>query len=113
MNEIIERLRKLSESLRQTQAFDNLNQLDKDIDEIEKIFDRETPKKPILSDTWKDEEQTDIYDENGFIDPIVSICPNCRKYGIFDFEYGEKFNYCKHCGQAIDWSDEDVEQRKM
>lgn len=38
MNEIIERLRKLSESLRQTQAFDNLNQLDKDIDEIEKIF---------------------------------------------------------------------------
>ena len=65
----------------------------KDIDEIEKVFDRETPKKPILSDTWKDEEQTDIYDENVFIDPIVSICPNCRKYGIFDFEYGEKFNY--------------------
>lgn len=45
MNEIIERLRKLSESLRQTQAFDNLNQLDKDIDEIEKIFDKATPKK--------------------------------------------------------------------
>ena len=106
MNEIIERLRKLSESLRQTQAFDNLNQLDKDIDEIEKVFDRETPKKPILSDTWKDEEQTDIYDENVFIDPNVSICPNCKKYGIFDFEYGEKFDYCKHCGQAIDWSDE-------
>ena len=64
---------------------------------LQELVDRETPKKPILSDTWKDEEQTDIYDENGFIDPIVSICPNCRKYGIFDFEYGEKFNY---------WSDE-------
>ena len=74
---------------------------------LQELVDRETPKKPILSDTWKDEEQTDIYDENGFIDPIVSICPNCRKYGIFDFEYGEKFNYCKHCGQAIDWSDEE------
>ena len=72
---------------------------------LQELVDRETPKKPILSDTWKDEEQTDIYDENGFIDPIVSICPNCRKYGIFDFEYGEKFNYCKHCGQAIDWSE--------
>ena len=76
---------------------------------LQELVDKATPKKPILSDSWKDEEQTDIYDENGFIDPIVSICPNCRKYGIFDFEYGEKFNYCKHCGQAIDWSDEDVE----
>ena len=76
---------------------------------LQELVDKATPKKPILSDSQKDEEQTDIYDENGFIDPIVSICPNCRKYGIFDFEYGEKFNYCKHCGQAIDWSDEDVE----
>ena len=78
-----------------------------DILTLKELVDKATPKKPILSDSWKDEEQTDIYDENGFIDPIVSICPNCRKYGIFDFEYGEKFNYCKHCGQAIDWSDED------
>lgn len=76
------------------------------VEVLQELVNKGTPKKPILSDTWKDEEQTDIYDENGFIDPIVSICPNCRKYGIFDFEYGEKFNYCKHCGQAIDWSDE-------
>ena len=79
------------------------------VEVLQELVDKATPKKPILSDSWKDEEQTDIYDENGFIDPIVSICPNCRKYGIFDFEYGEKFNYCKHCGQAIDWSDEDIE----
>lgn len=77
------------------------------VEVLQELVDKATPKKPILSDSWKDEEQTDIYDENGFIDPIVSICPNCKKYGIFDFEYGEKFNYCKHCGQAIDWSDED------
>lgn len=74
---------------------------------LQELVDKATPKKPVLSDNWKDEEQTDIYDENGFIDPIVSICPNCKKYGIFDFEYGEKFDYCKHCGQAIDWSDEE------
>ena len=78
---------------------------DKNLVLIKELVDKATPKKPILSDSWKDEEQTDIYDENGFIDPIVSICPNCKKYGIFDFEYGEKFDYCKHCGQAIDWSE--------
>lgn len=84
---------------------DYLNNHNPDCDIIEELVDKATPKKPVLSDNWKDEEQTDIYDENGFIDPIVSICPNCKKYGIFDFEYGEKFDYCKHCGQAIDWSD--------
>ena len=77
----------------------------KKVEVLQELVDKATPKKPILSDTWKDEEQTDIYDENGVIDPIISICPNCKKYGIFDFEYGEKFNYCKHCGQAIDWSE--------
>lgn len=77
------------------------------VEVLQELVDKATPKKPVLSDNWKDEEQTDIYDENGFIDPIVSICPNCKKYGIFDFEYGEKFDCCKHCGQAIDWSDED------
>lgn len=76
------------------------------VEVLQELVDKATPKKPVLSDTWKDEEQTDIYDENVFIDPNVSICPNCKKYGIFDFEYGEKFDYCKHCGQAIDWSDE-------
>lgn len=63
------------------------------VEVLQELVDKATPKKPVLSDNWKDEEQTDIYDENGFIDPIVSICPNCKKYGIFDFEYGEKFDY--------------------
>ena len=91
MNEIIERLRKLSESLRQTQAFDNLNQLDKDIDEIEKIFDKATPKKakpmylPLVSTPYR--------------------CPCCDTLVRSEIE---KFNYCHNCGQAIDWSDEDA-----
>ena len=75
------------------------------VEVLQELVDKETPKKPVLSDNWKDKEQTDIYDENGFIDPIVSVCPNCKKYGIFDFEYGEKFDCCKHCGQAIDWNE--------
>ena len=90
MNEIIERLRKLSESLRQTQAFDNLNQLDKDIDEIEKIFDKATPKKakPMYL-------------------PLVSTPYRCPCCGTLVRSEIEKFNYCHNCGQAIDWSDED------
>lgn len=100
MNKYIEALDYLKKHLDSKQDIEKVKVL-------EELVDRATPKKPILSDSWKDEEQTDIYDENGFIDPIVSICPNCKKYGIFDFEYGEKFDCCKHCGQAIDWSDED------
>lgn len=86
MNEIIERLRKLSESLRQTQAFDNLNQLDKDIDEIEKIFDKTTPKKakPMYL-------------------PLVSTPYRCPCCGTLVRSEIEKFNYCHNCGQAIDW----------
>ena len=88
MNEIIERLRKLSESLRQTQAFDNLNQLDKDIDEIEKIFDKVTPKKA-----------------KPMYPPLVFTPYRCPCCGTLVRSEIEKFNYCHNCGQAIDWSD--------
>ena len=87
-------------------ATNGANGIVQQINDLQELVDKATPKKPILSDDWKDEEQTDIYDENGFINPLISICPNCKKYGIYDFEYGEKFDYCKSCGQAIDWSDE-------
>lgn len=95
-----------------------LDCLDKDLykGEIEdfKLFqelvDKATSKKPILSEIYlNDEDQTDIYDENGYIDPNVCCCPNCKKSKIYDFEYSEKFNYCTFCGQRIDWSDEDVD----
>lgn len=55
MNEIIKRLRRLSKNLKRMKCFDHIEQLDKDIDEIEKILDKATPKKPVLSDNWKDE----------------------------------------------------------
>lgn len=87
MNEIIERLRKMSESLRQTQAFDNLNQLDKDIDEIEKVFDKATPKRPIIIPNDKN--------------ILTFECPKCGKRTHTDFPR----NYCGECGQALDWSD--------
>lgn len=75
---------------------------------IEKLIDKETAKKPVLNKNWADEDQKDIYDENGYIDPNVCVCPRCKKPAIYDFEYDAKFDYCSDCGQRIDWSDEGV-----
>lgn len=88
MNGIIERLRKLSESLRQTQAFDNLNQLDKDIDEIEKVFDKATPKKILTS-----------VKDNGepFLPRGYGECPKCKTV------VGCNNKYCRECGQRLEW----------
>ena len=47
MNEIVNRLRRLSKSLKENRLVDGLDQFDKDIDEIEKVFDKATPKKNI------------------------------------------------------------------
>lgn len=76
-------------------------------EENEILKDKATPKRPKFDEAWLDEETTSIYDENGQIDPILCICPNCMKKKIYDAEYGEKFKHCYDCGQAIDWSDKD------
>ena len=53
----------------------------------------------------RDEDQTDIYDENGHIYPYICVCPNCKKPTIYDFEYNVKFDYCRDCGQRILWEE--------
>ena len=37
-----------------------------------------------------------------------SVCPSCNR--IFLFRHGEKIkgDYCDNCGQALDWSDNNV-----
>ncbi len=50
-------------------------------------LEKQIPKKPNL----------DQKDGNG---NVVERCPNCLSFGILD--------YCMRCGQAIDWSEEDV-----
>ena len=86
MNEIIKRLRRLSKSLKEMKCIDHIEQLDKDIDEIEKIFDKATPKKakPMYL-------------------PLVSTPYRCPCCGTLVRSEIEKFNYCHNCGQAIDW----------
>ena len=87
MNEIIKRLRRLSKSSKEMKCIDHIEQLDKDIDEIEKIFDKATPKKakPMYL-------------------PLVSTPYRCPCCGTLVRSEIEKFNYCHNCGQAIDWS---------
>ena len=86
MNEIVNRLRRLSKSLKEMKCIDHIEQLDKDIDEIEKIFDKATPKKakPMYL-------------------PLVSTPYRCPCCGTLVRSEIEKFNYCHNCGQAIDW----------
>lgn len=74
-----------------------------DFELFQELVDKATPKNPVLSEDWRDEDQTDIYDENGHIYPYVCVCPNCKKPTIYDFEYNVKFDYCTFCGQRIDW----------
>lgn len=76
------------------------------VDILQKLVDKATPKKPALAKIYCD-RKTDIYDENGWIDPDICCCPNCGKLTIYDFEYDEKYKHCTFCGQRIDWSDED------
>ncbi|QUN13668.1 hypothetical protein KEC48_03825 [Clostridium sp. C1] len=89
MNEIIERLRRLSKSLKEMKCIDHIEQLDKDIDEIEKIFDKTTPKRAIIISNDKN--------------ILIFDCPKCGKRTHTNFQR----NYCGECGQKLDWSDEE------
>ena len=55
---------------------------------------RQTPQKPNL-------------EGDGYADGVLVydtwICPNCEKR--YEVDYDE-YDYCPHCGQAIDWSEE-------
>ena len=89
MNEIIERLRRLSKSLKEMKCIDHIEQLDKDIDEIEKMFDKETPKRAIIISNDKN--------------ILIFDCPKCGKRTHTNLQR----NYCGECGQKLDWSDEE------
>lgn len=73
---------------------------------LQELVEKATPKKPIVGEIWEDDYKT-IYDEDGFVIESVCVCPNCGKYAIYNSEYDRKFKRCSHCGQAIDWSNED------
>ena len=87
MNEIVNRLRRLSKSLKEMKCIDYIEQLDKDIDEIEKVFDREIPKEILIT-----------VDDDGepFLPRGYGQCPKCKTI------VGCNNKYCRECGQKLE-----------
>lgn len=58
---------------------------------MQELVDRATPKKPVGS--WPD-----------------YLCPNCKKSLYWDDETCDYIyeNYCIHCGQQIDWNNDEI-----
>lgn len=75
-----------------------------DIEVLQELVDKATPRNPSLNKTYEDTKT--IYDEYGRINELLCVCPNCGESAIYDFEYNKRFKCCSHCGQRIDWSDE-------
>ncbi|MFR1626093.1 MAG: hypothetical protein ACLSU6_03645 [Thomasclavelia ramosa] len=63
------------------------NKTNEDVEVLQELVDKATPKRPILNKIWEDEDTKNIYDECGRINELLCVCPNC--------------------GQRIDWSVED------
>ena len=85
---------------------DKATAMERDIDTLQELVDKATPRIPSLNKTWEDEDTKTIYDEYGRINELLCVCPNCGESAIYDFEYNKRFKCCSHCGQRIDWSDE-------
>ena len=71
------------------------SQVEKDFDVLDELVEKATPKKPIQ-----------LENKNR------SRCPNCKNQLPFRKNALKKQNpriYCDRCGQALDWSKEDVD----
>ena len=73
---------------------DKATAMEHDIDTLQELVDKATPKKPFY--------EADGYDENGELIYDTWICPNCNHYYEVDYD---DYDYCPNCGQPIDWSD--------
>lgn len=67
-----------------------------DIDALQELVDRDTPKKVSY--------EGDGYDDKGDLIYDTAICPTCERK--FEVDYDEHSNYCPSCGKRIEWGDE-------
>lgn len=90
---------------------------DCDNEELSKMIDvaieKQIPKK-LKKVTWvfKNENdmrlatQSDVLTKDNHVS--INLCPNCKER-VMRYKYlrppNDKDYYCKHCGQALDWSD--------
>lgn len=65
--------------------------LDCEINMAMEALEKQNPKKPVKADTQE------------FRHMFIYICPSCSK----EFSGTGIANYCYHCGQRLDWSDQE------
>ncbi|MGI6155752.1 MAG: hypothetical protein ACOYEB_07375 [Enterococcus lemanii] len=82
-----------------------------EIDILEELVDKQTPKKPIIENDF-------MFYEEEMYEYIYLICPNCNSKLSDEIEdiifknieyykkdyYNQDINFCHCCGQKLDWS---------
>lgn len=78
---------------------------DEQLDLLKELVEKATPKKPIAEMIICGFDDGDF---GGTFEYKKVICSNCKEILIDESEGVdlEGYDYCPHCGQAIDWSDE-------
>ena len=73
----------------------NKDRDDKDIDLITSIVKKEIPRSPIRDVYWYYPDRSHVH--------VGLKCSNCgTKYRVYYADY----DYCPHCGQRIDWEEQ-------
>ena len=68
-------------------------------DDIADMLERQIPSKPDMYGDGYDDDGNLIYDTYN--------CPNCNTN--YEIDYDGKHKFCPECGQAIDWSEEQIQ----
>lgn len=66
---------------------------------------KQIPKKPVHDGCFDSEGMW--HEWNGVNGRPYDLCPNCNTNLCCEMPYDNKQKYCKHCGQRLDWSDEE------
>lgn len=100
-NEAIEFMKLFRKEWDKNSKTRNAEALDVAIQALEK----QIPKKPVHDGCFDSEG---IWHEwNGVNGRPYDLCPNCNTNLCCEMPCDNKPKYCKHCGQKLDWSDEE------
>lgn len=68
-------------------------------------LEKQIPKKPVHDGCFDSEGMW--HEWNGVNGRPYDLCPNCNTNLCCEMPCDNKSKYCKHCGQRLDWSDEE------